>query len=107
MKRQLVLRLEAEAGIAEAVNFYLLQSDGRKQNFIQALDAVFDSLLLSPRLYAIRFKNIRRVNIPKFSYALCYEVVEAVDPITSEPVEQIILLRFFHERSNITASNFE
>lgn len=106
MKRQLVLRLEAEAGIAEAVNFYLLQSDGRKQNFIQALDAVLDSLLLSPHLYAVRFKNIRRVNIPKFSYALWYEVVEAIHPITNEPVEQIILLRFFHERRNVTPHDF-
>lgn len=48
MKRQLILRLEAEAGIAGAINFYKVQSESTVQKFIEVLDEVFDRILDLP-----------------------------------------------------------
>lgn len=107
MKRQLVLRIEAEAGIAEAVNYYKVHSEPALQKFIEALDATFDVLLVSPQMYAVRWKTIRRVNLSGFPYALWYEIVVGADLVTGEDIEFVVVLRCFHQSRNVTARSFE
>ena len=107
MKRQLRLRLEAEAGIAGAVNFYALQSPTAKQNFVEAVGEVFDKILASPRLYAVRYKNIRRINFSKFPYAIWFEIVERRDELTDEEMEFVVILRCYHQNRDVTARSFE
>ena len=107
MKRQLVLRLQAEAGIARAVNFYKTRSETQMQNFIEILNEVFDNILASPYLYAVRWKTIRRVNLAKLPYALWYEIIPDVDPTTGEEMELVVVLGCYHQNQNVTTRSFE
>lgn len=106
MTRQLVLRLEAEKEIAEAASFYESQSEVALQRFAEAVNDTSDTLLTSPRIYAKRFGEIRRVNISGFLYALWFEIVSETDDTTGQTVEFIVLLHFFHQRRNVTPRNF-
>ncbi len=107
MKRQLVLRLEAEAGIAEAVNFYKTKSEATLGTFIEVLNETFDVIGAAPRLYAIRFGNVRRVNLAKFPYALWFEIVARTDATTGENIELVVMLRCYHQRRNVLPHLFE
>jgi len=106
MTRQLVLRPEAEEEIAETASFYESQSDAAHQRFGRLLNGVFDTLLASPRIYAKRFEDVRRVNVSGFPYALWFEIVSGTDAVTGQTVELVVLLHLFHQRRNITARNF-
>ena len=58
-------------------------------------------------MYAIRFKNVRRVNISKSPYALWFEVIEGRDSLTGEEVEFVVVLRCYHQQRDITTRSFE
>lgn len=106
MTRQLVLRPEVEKETDEAASYYESQADATHQRFGKALNGVFDALLASPRIYAKRFEDVRRVNVSGFPYALWFEIVSGTDAVTGQTVELVVLLHLFHQRRNITARNF-
>ena len=99
--RRLFLRPEAEVGIANASNQIRLRSPQKSAEFLTEIDAAIDKIEVQPRAYAIRYRNVRRINLASFPYALIFTVEEKFDAQTNEEFEQIVVLLCLHERQDL------
>ncbi len=93
MIRQLLIRPEAEAEIAEAHNWYNLQAEGLGSEFLRAVEACLFSLEREPLAYPKVHQQVRRALVRKFPYGIFF-VYEPID----EENERIIVLACFHGR---------
>ena len=100
MIRRLSLRSQARTQITTAFNDAWGRNPRRAELLLAEVDEVFRRLLENPFLYAVRDERTRRVNLRRFPYAIRYQVKESVDPATGQPVEQIIVFGFFHQRQD-------
>ena len=91
--RQLLIRPEAEAEIAEANQWYNLQAEGLGSEFLRAVEACLSALEREPLAYPKVHQQVRRALLRKFPYGIFF-VCEPVD----EENERIIVLACFHGR---------
>jgi toxin ParE1/3/4 len=62
------------ADISEAVNWYEDQQAGLGLEFAMDFLAHYRHLVRDAQLYAVRFADVRRLNLDRFPYGLCYVI---------------------------------
>jgi plasmid stabilization system protein ParE len=76
-----LFRPEAEAELAEAVEWYEARGRGLGSEFLRALDAVLASVLRNPMAYPVVFGRVRRAMFRRYPYTLLYELSDSGDAI--------------------------
>ncbi|MBI5966553.1 MAG: type II toxin-antitoxin system RelE/ParE family toxin [Deltaproteobacteria bacterium] len=90
MTRELIIRPEAEADLAEAFEWYEARVPGLGLEFIRAVDSLLNSILRNPLAYPVVYKTVRRALARRFPY----EAFFVVEP------ETVVLLAVFHAKRN-------
>lgn len=90
MSRELVIRPEAEADIAEAFGWYEARVSGLGSQFLLVLDAVFNSILRDPHIYPRVYKQVYRALTRRFPFAVFFLVEK----------KRIVVLSVFHVKRN-------
>jgi plasmid stabilization system protein ParE len=90
MSRELIIRPEAEADIAQAFGWYEARVSGLGSEFLLVLDAAFNSIVRNPNLYPHVHKRVRRALTRKFPFAIFF-VAER---------KKIVVLSVFHVKRN-------
>lgn len=70
----IVFRPEAEAELAEAVDWYEARGRGLGAEFLRSLDAALSHVQRHPALYPTVFRQARRAVLRRFPYSLIYVV---------------------------------
>lgn len=86
MKRELIIRPEAEAELAEAFEWYEERVQGLGSEFLISVDAAVHAIVRKPQQFAKVHKTVRRALLRRFPYAVFF-LVEGT---------RIIILAFFH-----------
>jgi toxin ParE1/3/4 len=86
MSRELIIRPEAEADIAEAFDWYEARVPGLGSHFLLVLDAAFNSIVRNPNTYPQVHKRVHRALTRRFPFAIFF-VVEK---------KSIVVLSIFH-----------
>ena len=86
-----VLRREAEVELAEATEWYEALSNGLGAQFVLAVDAALARIARDPETYPFVYRDIRRVLLRRFPYALYY-VVES---------DRVTVIACFHGRRDL------
>jgi hypothetical protein len=68
MMRDLIIRPEAEAEVAEAFDWYEQRATGLGSEFLVAVNAVLESIIQDPQRFAIVRKTVRRALTRRFPY---------------------------------------
>ena len=85
-------RREAEAELAEATDWYETRSGGLGGQFLMAVDAAVARVARDPDAFPIVYRDVRRVLLRRFPYALYYMANQrgwADGAITAEPRQPI------------------
>lgn len=90
MSRELVIRSEAEADIAEAADWYNRQRPGLGIDFVLAVNAALEAVQRNPLQYQIVWRQFRRAGVAPFPYGLIYRASE----------RDIIVVACLHGRRN-------
>lgn len=90
MTRELIIRPEAEADIAQAFGWYEARVSGLGSEFMLVLDATFNSILRNHDLYPEVHRNVHRALTRRFPFAIFFVVEET----------RIIVLSVFHVKRN-------
>ena len=96
MKRQLVMRPQAEADIAEAYNWHKLRGGSLGDRFLHAVDAALAAIERNPLAYQIVHKTMRHALLRGFSYALYFAVKEPEMDEFGVETQRIVLLACVH-----------
>jgi plasmid stabilization system protein ParE len=72
MNRKLILRPEAEAELAEAIDWYESRGKGLGADFMRAVDAAMAAIERNPERYQIIKGQVRRAVLRRFPYGLIY-----------------------------------
>lgn len=80
MTYRLIIRVEAEAEVAEAFDWYEHRVPGLGSHFLAALDAAVESILSNPFQHPVLYRNTRRTLLRRFPYQVLFLVEE--DTIT-------------------------
>jgi plasmid stabilization system protein ParE len=88
MNRKLILRPEAEAELAEAIDWYEVRGKGLGADFMRAVDAAMAAIERNPERYQIIKGQVRRAVLRRFPYGLIY--------VASQ--QDITVLACFHGR---------
>ena len=65
-----------EADLADSAEWYARQQPGLENRFLAEVRDQFDELPATASLYAIRFADIRRMNLPIFKHGIFYFIAE-------------------------------
>jgi plasmid stabilization system protein ParE len=76
MSFPLIIRPEAEADLFEARGWYEEKQADLGSEFLTEIDDVFDRIGERPDLYAVEYKEVRRVALSRFPYVVYYRIVE-------------------------------
>lgn len=90
MSRNLIIRPEAEADLAEAFEWYETRVTGLGLEFIRTVDSLFNSIIRNPQAYPVVDKNVRRALTRKFPYQVFY----LADP------DRVVIIGIFHASRN-------
>jgi plasmid stabilization system protein ParE len=90
MNRELIIRPEAEAELAEAFEWYEARVAGLGLEFIRAVDSLFNSIICNPQAFPVVYKSVHRALTRKFPYEVFF-VVDA---------ESVVVLAVFHAKRN-------
>lgn len=88
MKRELVIRPEAESDLAEAFDWYERQSYGYGPLFVAAVDAAFMAVQENPKQFPVIYKTLRRALVRRFPYQIFFTADDT----------RIIVLAILHVR---------
>ena len=88
MSRELIIRPEAEADLAEAFEWYETHVPGLGSEFIRTVDSLFNSIIRNPQAYPVVYKTALRALTRKFPY----EVFFMVD------ADRVVIVAVFHAR---------
>ncbi len=88
MSRPLRFRPQARAEFDEVADEYERRADGLGVDFVARVQVVLDRIAASPEQVRIVFKDIRRINVRRFPYAVYYRI---------DPAE-IVILAVIHVR---------
>jgi plasmid stabilization system protein ParE len=86
MNRRVIFRAQAEAEIAEALEWYETRGKGLGADFMRSLDATVAAIQRAPTQYQIVKGQARRAVLRRFPYSLVY--------LASE--DEIVVLACFH-----------
>ena len=79
MTRHLVrLEPEAKQDIREAWQWYEQRRTGLGEEFVDAVDDVFELIAAAPERFPLVHRNVRQVLIKRFPYSVCYVVESGV-----------------------------
>lgn len=70
MSRELIIRREAEAEIAEAADWYNRERPGLGIDFVLAVNAALEAVQRNPFQYQIVWRQFRRAGVTRFPYGL-------------------------------------
>ena len=90
MKKQLIIRPEAENEMAEAFDWYEIRSSGLGFDFLLCVEASFNSIARMPNKFPQVHLDVRRALVRRFPYELFFV----------ENDEQIVILAVFHAKRN-------
>jgi toxin ParE1/3/4 len=85
---EIIVRREAQLEVQEAFRYYQEKSEGLGFEFMRSLDAALQSAKRNPFAYQKIYKEIRRILLRKFPYAVFYIVEE----------NRIIVIACFHQK---------
>jgi toxin ParE1/3/4 len=85
MTLAVVFRPEAEADSLETRDWYERQQPGLGGAFADLLDETVDRIEAMPQMYAVVFRDVRRVKLRRFPYLIYYR-------LASELIEVIAVL---------------
>lgn len=69
---------EAELEFGDAIRWYEHQRKGLGSEFLLCIDEAIEKIIRTPQLFPLVHKNIRRVVVRKFPFAVFYEIKEKV-----------------------------
>jgi plasmid stabilization system protein ParE len=90
MTRELLVRPDAEAEMAEAQAWYESRSPGLGADFLLSMDAALQAVARNPLQFAVVHKNVRRALTKRFPYQIFYVVEE----------HRVVVLAVFHASRN-------
>jgi toxin ParE1/3/4 len=90
MSRELIVRPEAEAKLAQAFEWYESRIPGLGLDFSRAVDNLFNSILRNPLKYPVVYKAVRRGLTRRFPY----EAFFLVEP------DAVVIIAVFHAKRN-------
>ena len=76
MSFPLIIRPEAETDLIEARAWYEQQRDDLGSEFLTEIEDVFERIGKQPRLYAVEYKEVRRVALSRFPYVVYYRILD-------------------------------
>jgi len=76
MRRQLIIRPEAEVDLTEANGWYEQQREGLSNEFRICIEEAMDRIDRMPELHAPIYRGIRRCLVRRFPYAIFYSIEE-------------------------------
>ncbi len=74
-----------ESDLADSAEWYARRQPGLEKRFLAEVRRRFDGLPAGANLYAVRFADIRRVNLPVFQHGVFYFIAE----------EAVVVLAFY------------
>ena len=83
-----VFRTAAAADVEEAHNWYEGQRRGLGEEFLAAVQAALEQVESNPQLYAVLYRDTRRVLLRRFPYGLYYRVLD----------DRVIVVACFHAK---------
>ena len=72
----LVIRPEAQADLLDAREWYNRQRAGLGNQFVDAVEELFEQIRKDPDFYACTMKSVRRGKIRRFPYVVYYRVLD-------------------------------
>jgi len=90
MKRELIIRPEAELELADAFDWYEERMPGLGSEFLISVDATIHAIARNPLQHAKVHKEIRRALLHRFPYGVFYIVAD----------NRIVVFAFFHAKRN-------
>lgn len=72
MNFKIIIRPEAETDLTETYRWYEEKCPDLGLDFLNCVDAAFDTILENPKLYQQVYKNIRRALPRRFPYEIFY-----------------------------------
>jgi toxin ParE1/3/4 len=88
MIRRIALRPEAEAEIAETIDWYEARGKGLGADFLRAVEAAIANIVRNPAAYPIVHGEARRAPIRRFPYSVIYSV----------GADELLIIACFHGR---------
>ena len=83
MSRELIIRPEAEAEIAEAGDWYDREKPGLGAEFVLAVSNTIAAIAQNPFHYQIVWRQFRRAGVARFPYGVIYRVSDEAITIVS------------------------
>jgi plasmid stabilization system protein ParE len=71
---QVIFTLRARAELIDAQDWYQNDAQGLGRRFRASVDAVIERISANPRQFPVVYKNIRRVLLRRFPYALMFVI---------------------------------
>jgi len=90
MSRELIIRPEAEADLADAFAWYEDRLQGLGADLLRCVDAVFNAIIRNPRQYPQVHRTIRRALTRRFPYEVFFV----------EDDTRVVVLAVFHAKRN-------
>ena len=90
MKKQIIIRPEAEADIQDAFLWYEQQRNGLGNDFLLCVEEALSMIGRTPEMYPRVHKNVYRSLIRRFPYGVFYIIEE----------DRIVILAIFHAKRN-------
>ncbi len=90
MKKQIIIRPEAEADIQDAFLWYEQQRNGLGNDFLLCVEEALSMIRRTPEMYPRVHKNVYRSLIRRFPYGVFYIIEE----------DRIVILAVFHAKRN-------
>ena len=81
----------AEDEVNDAVDWYDNQEENLGAEFVLELDNFFEYLTETPKIFPIVFEEMRRAVLPKFPYAIIFEIHEP---------DVILILAIAHQKQD-------
>ncbi len=88
MDYALVFRPEVQEELKDAYSWYESQQAGLGDEFLDCVDEVIDRICIMPESYPIMYRDVRRVVVRRFPYAVYYRIVSS----------RVIVIAVFHGR---------
>jgi plasmid stabilization system protein ParE len=88
MNRDLVIRPEAEADLAEAYAWYEQRRQGLGQDLLREVERKLDNLQSLPESFPLVYKDVRRALTKRFPYGIYFLIDNA----------RVVVLAIFHAK---------
>ena len=87
----LLIRPEARHDIGGAAEWYEKRQQELGAEFVSAIEQAFNQIAAKPKLYSQRYRDLRRVLVQRFPYAVYYREIG----------EDVVVYAVLHQRQDI------